>query len=296
MESRPVLVIGGEGYVGSAVSLYLRNAGHSVRVIDLGWRGQVRMVSSERRSYQTLTEDELSPFGAVVFLAGHSSVSACNASPREAFANNVAGFAELVHKLQDQKLIFASSIAVYVNTRGRTVVESEPLPEAVSFYDLHKQAIESYARLAYANSYALRFGSVCGPSPNMRTELLLNSLVLSAVRTGNVKVANAQVNRPLLGLGDLCRAVEAVISQPVPPGRYNLASVNVRVGEVADLVARKLAATVEQVESPTCYDIRVDTRAFSQASGLKFRDDLENLIDALVDFYFTHPELGKGME
>src|SRR5438445_737177 len=82
------------------------------------------------------------------------------------------------------------------------------------------------SRLAYPNSYALRFGTVCGPSPNIRPELLLNSLVLSALTTGQIQVANRQVHRPLLGIGDLCRALKTIVTRPVPPGCYNLASTN----------------------------------------------------------------------
>ena len=62
-----------------------------------------------------------------------------------------------------------------------TADESRELPAPVSYYDLHKQAIEHYARLAYGNAYALRFGSLCGPSPNVRLDLLLNSMVWSAI-------------------------------------------------------------------------------------------------------------------
>src|SRR5262249_45203428 len=152
---------------------------------------------------------------------------------------NVAGFVDLVHKLRGQKLIFASSISVYVNSNNCLASENDPLPDAVSLYDLHKQMIERYAAIEYPNHYALRFGTVCGPSPNLRTDLLLNSLVRCAVHEGRLQIANPGVHRPILGIFDLCRAIEALVTGRLPSGTYNLASTNVQVGEVANWLARR---------------------------------------------------------
>jgi nucleoside-diphosphate-sugar epimerase len=290
MKAIPVLLLGGQGYVGSALAVHLQRAGVPVRSVDLGLRGTPGRPFNECRPYQSLTADELAAFGSVVLLAGHSSVGACEQSPEEAFANNVAGFVDLVHKLRGQKLLFASSISVYVSTHGRAASESEPLPEPVCYYDLHKQLIERYATLAYPNSYALRFGTVCGPSPNLRPELLLNSLVRSARRNGCVQVANRPVSRPLLGIGDLCRAVQAILTGAVPPGCYNLASFNATIGAVADYVAGYFGANCQEITAETKYDIRVDTGKLRQASGLEFQDDLPGLVAALERSHAFLPE------
>jgi nucleoside-diphosphate-sugar epimerase len=285
MRPAPVLILGGQGYVGSALAGHLHAAGLPFRSVDLGLRGTPAPGVNQKRAYQELTADELVEFGSVVLLASHPSVAACEENPAEAHANNVDGFVGLVHRLRGQKLVYASSISVHVNTAGREAKESEPLPEPACYYDLHKQAIERYAALAYPHGYGLRFGTVCGPSPNLRDELLLNSLVRSALRQGRVEVANRAASRPLLGIGDLCRAVEAVLTRPVPPGRYHLASVNVTIGEAADYVARRFGVPCREVERPSAYDIRVDTGKFRSASGLEFRDDVPSLVEALHDFY-----------
>jgi nucleoside-diphosphate-sugar epimerase len=289
MRAEPVLVLGGQGYVGSALLGYLERAGLRPCSVDPGLRGVPLPATNQRRAYQELTAEELAAFGSVVLVAGHPSVPACDREPAAAFANNVAGFVELVHKLRGQKLVYASSISVYIDTHGQEADESVPLPQPVSAYDLHKQEIERYAALAYPNSYGLRFGTVSGPSPNLRSELLLNSLVLSALRQGRVRVANRAASRPLLGVNDLCRAVEAVLTRGVPPGRYNLASVNTRIAEVADEVARLLGVPCDEVECPNNYDIRVDTRRFRAAAGLEFQDDIPGLVESLRRFYLAAP-------
>jgi nucleoside-diphosphate-sugar epimerase len=283
MQTPAVLVLGGFGYVGSALVTHLKRVGMFVRAVDLGKRGNPGAIAGEEKAYQALSKAELNRFDTVVLLAGHSNVGDCDRWPQEAFANNVSGFVDLVHKLDGQKLIFASSISVYVDTFGRLASEDDKLPEAVCVYDLHKQMIERYAALANRNYFALRFGTVCGPSPNLRTDVLLNSLVWSAMRKGHLEVANRQVHRPLLGIFDLCRAVETIVTESPPPGPYNLASTNVRIGDLVDGLASRLQVPCIEVERATKYDIQVMTDKFCRMSGFEFEDSVESLTDALED-------------
>jgi nucleoside-diphosphate-sugar epimerase len=285
MTAPAVLILGGQGYLGASVGAHLRRVAIPACLIDTRPPDGPAGGSWRCQRFQDLTAEELSAFDSVVLLAGHSSVAACDRSPAEAFANNVTAFVDLVHKLRGQKLIFASTISVYVDTGGRLATESDPLPDPVSYYDFHKQELERYARLAYPSSYALRLGTVCGPSPAIRTELLLNSLVWSALHKGYVEVANSSAHRPLLGVNDLCRAVEAIITRPVEPGCYNLASVNARIGEVAEYVATRFGVPCREVERPTRYDVQVDTSKLRSAAGLEFTDRVPSLVDALQAFY-----------
>jgi nucleoside-diphosphate-sugar epimerase len=234
------------------------------------------------RDYRELTADELSAYGSVVLLAAHSSVNACEVDPAGAFANNVLGFIGLVHKLRGQRLIFASTSSVYVQTGARPADEADVLPEPACAYDSHKRVIEQYVGVTYPNHYALRFGTVCGPSPNVRTDVLLNSLVWSAVKEGRVRVANRLKRRPLLGINDLCRAVEALLTAEAEPGAYNLASVNVVIGEVADYVADRFGVPTVEVESQTLYDMTISTAKFERAYKFEFRDTVPGLVDELA--------------
>jgi nucleoside-diphosphate-sugar epimerase len=267
------------------VVAHLRSAYFQVSALDIRRQRLRFSIPTHHGRYQDLSEAELGAYDGIVVLAGHSSVGACEREPAAAFDNNVAGFADLVHKLHGPKLIFASSISVYVDTAGREAREQDPLPEAVCLYDMHKQSIERYADLAYPNHYALRFGTVSGPSPAIRQELLLNSLVRSAVTKGKIRVANPQTHRPLLGINDLCRAIEAILTRPVPPGRYNLASLNASVGELADYIAQRFDVPLEEIELPTRYDVQVDNAKFRAAAGFAFTDTLPSLVEQLHDYY-----------
>src|SRR5262249_29835026 len=144
----------------SAVVAHLRSAGFAVTVVDSGPQGGSSPANLPC-DYRDLSADELAAYCAVVLLAGHGSVVTCERDPPAAFANNVGGFVELVHKLRGQKFLFASTGSVYVQTGGRPAIEAAPLPPAACYYDLHKRQIEEYARLAYpGRHYALRLGTV----------------------------------------------------------------------------------------------------------------------------------------
>ncbi len=281
------LILGGQGYVGSALTAFLCERDKDVTTVDLEWRGRTstKVTHRHKMSFQSLTKESLSEYETVVLLAGHSSVPSCDRDPTESFSNNVLGFVELVHKLTTQKLIYASSISVYINTKGKVSKEGTLFRDPVSAYDFHKQTIEKYAAFAYPNSYGLRFGTVCGPSPNIREELLLNSMVKSAITKKEISVANREIHRPLLGINDLCKAVATILEEKVAPGVYNLASLNTTIGRLADSIAGYFHVPQRVVESPNKYDIQVDTSKFQQASGMRFTDTIGTLVVGLSDFY-----------
>jgi nucleoside-diphosphate-sugar epimerase len=280
----PILVLGGQGYIGGALVKYLGAKEFTVRSVDAAPPRPVLPTSWGWVRYQDLSAKQLTEYETVVLLAGHSTIAACAAEPVKSFENNVSGFVELIHKLRGQKFIYASSVSVYVETEG-PFGEGADLHQPAEIYDFQKQEIERYAKfIGCPHTYGLRFGTVCGPAPNMRPTLL-NGMVQSAVRDGRVVVANPNNYRPLLGLGDLCRAVETIITGSVVPGVYNLASTNIRIGAVGNFVAHRLGVPVVAGTGTTPYNIQVMTSRFCREANFEFRDTLESLTDALTEHF-----------
>lgn len=286
-----ILILGGRGYVGAALAVSLTAAGCHVGCIDSAPGPEV----GPGRSYQNLTATELKYWDTLLVLAGHSSVRACADAPDAAYANNVLAFQDLLGKLSGQRLLFASSASVYGSTEGRLAAETEILPPPLAAYDAQKQEIERLATALYPErSYALRFGTVTGPSPAMRGELLVNSLVRSAVTEGYVRVANRAKHRPILGLHDLGRAVIHLLRGEVPPGPYNLASANCCIGDVADYVAARFEVPCVTIDQVTPYDIQVSTQKWMQATGMAFEDTLDSLVSELADYYRSSAARGRN--
>lgn len=272
-----VLVTGGSGYIGSMVVRHLHEVGHDVTSLDCGRQGGCP--SDIMKPYcLLLNDDALDRFDWVVHLAAHSSVGMCRHDPIESYSNNVTNFLGLLRACRHKNIIYASSVSVYGSTGSFEAVEGDRLPQPTNHYDAHKQDIDRYASLYDTKAWGLRFGTVCGWSPNLREDLLLNSMAMSAVRKGKVRLANPKARRPILGLGDLCRAISHVVAGSVSPGLYNLVTKNVTMEEVAEAVAGICRAGIEVVQMDNSYDIFASSAKFSSQGGFKFTDWIPDLI------------------
>jgi len=112
-------------------------------------------------------------------------------------------------------------------------------------YDFTKYASDAVSKLLYENFYALRFGTVCGPSENIRLDVMINKMVWSGLTRGKIEISNPQISRPILGIHDLCRAVELIVTGGDTPGIYNLSSFNTKVGSLGVEVAKILGCAIE---------------------------------------------------
>lgn len=266
-----VLITGGTGYIGSALRNFL-NKKMTVCTVDLEEFGG--SVGNYKINFNDLSTPFLLSFDAIIHLAGHSSVPSCDADPDSSFLNNCLYFPALVSKLAPwQKLIYASSASVYGDTQGRSAQEDDLLAAALKPYDQQKQLIDHFMATCQLSWYGLRFGTVCGYSPVPRNELLINAMVRSAIQEKKVRVTGGKNWRGVLGMNDLCRAVEAVLTQKQKPGYYNLASFNARIDELGRVVADEYHADL-QVDSRggNPYSFSLNTDKFKTTFDFDFQD------------------------
>lgn len=229
-----ILITGGAGYVGSVLTRHLRGRDFDVEVSDPLVKPSTQDMT---RHYQYFRIPQMNTYDAVIHLAAHSTVAACEADPAGAIDNNILQTIRLARQMSFQTLIFASSGSVLdCNT--------------VKLYDTTKRTIEQALPYIYPKAHILRFGTVCGVSPAMRGELLLNGMVRDAVRTGAITVRNPHAGRPVLFFPDLCAAVDRILSGDCPPGLYNTASFQTSIGGWADMVAGVTGASI--VEEGPC--------------------------------------------
>ena len=292
--TKSVLIIGGAGYIGSKLGLELAKS-YSVDSVDCCWYNYDR--TSRRIDYAKLTIGDLEKYNVVILLAGHSSVASCVGPIMDPWLNNVTNFSELLKKLTDQTLIYASSASVYGNSLpGELHKESSRKPFIpVNYYDITKYALDLEAIKAIEEGRSvigLRFGTVNGWSPYIRTDVMINAMYDSAVSYGKVNVSNRKINRALLGIDDLCRAVETVIKTP-KPGIYNLASFNTTVEDIANQVCTSIGAElVDKGNTQNAYDFGLDCSLFERKYNFEFKDTPETIVQGLQAGY-TSAKLGR---
>jgi len=285
-----ILLLGGCGYIGSKLHGWLTNAGHFVEVVDIDWFGNPAKLSRFTTDYNQIQSAFVHKFNAVILLAGHSSVKMCEGNLVGCFNNNVRNFVNFLPKLNGQKFIYASSSSVYGNIEMLEVDEACRTYIPNNYYDLSKSEIDHYSQLYPGlNYYGLRFGTVNGSSPNLRPELMLNAMTLSAMKARKINVFNPEIARPILGINDLCRAVEAILNGPDAPGIYNLASFNSRVSEIAQKIGKLMDAEIVVHENPPeqidnvktqtkAYDFSINCEKFKKTFNFKFNDTVESIV------------------
>ena len=283
---KKVLILGGNGYIGSRLRQVLGDH-HFIKSNDCGWFAYDE--TSDSRDYHKLTREELAEFEVVVVLAGHSSVPSCAGALPGPWLNNVTNFTDLLDKLDDQLVIYASSASVYGNSKpGERHKETNTHFTPVNNYDVTKYALDQQATIANLKGkrvIGLRFGTVNGWAPNLRVDVMINSMYYSVQNGTGIQVTNPHISRAMLGIEDLCRAVERCIEQPVP-GIYNLSSFNSTVGEIAKAVSAKLGADIiDRGTTNNAYDFALDTTSFEQTFDFTFQATPATIVDSLLESY-----------
>jgi nucleoside-diphosphate-sugar epimerase len=283
---KKILILGGAGYIGTRLREVLRER-HFVKTNDICWFNHDE--TSDRRDYHKLTKKELAEVEVVIVLAGHSSVPSCNGALPGPWLNNVTNFTDLLGKLDDQLVIYASSASVYGNSApGERHKETNTHFTPVNNYDVTKYALDQQATIANLTGkrvIGLRFGTVNGYSANLRVDVMINSMYHSVQNNQGIQVSNKHISRAMLGIEDLCRAVERCIEQPVL-GIYNLSSFNATVGEIADAVSRKLGAEiVDKGNTANAYDFALDTTLFEQTYDFEFKETPDTILNGLIEHY-----------
>lgn len=253
----------GKGYIGSAIDELIE-----VDVVD--WK--------DGFEYDEISEETLKLYDTVILLAGHSSVTQCISDPSGAWINNVEKFKRLLDKIHDQTFIYASSGSLYNNCKIFNEKNTEF--NLTNTYDLTKFTIDQLALLSKKNIYGLRFGTVCGYSPKIRKDLMINKMYFNR-NSGVIQVSNRSIKRPILGINDLIKAIKTIINNPTNPGIYNLASFTDTVGNIADKVALELNLKIENLPDTPAYNFEMDTSKFRKTYNFTFKESLSSILEGL---------------
>jgi nucleoside-diphosphate-sugar epimerase len=245
-----VLVAGGAGYIGSVLVPLLQEQGYTVDVADLLWFGshlpEVTVVI--QKDLFRLEQADLAGYDQIVFLAGLSNDPMAEYSPAMNFIQNGALPAYLAFQAKQagvKRFVYASSCSVYGYTVNELYDEGSPVTCAYPYGNSKLAGEHGVLQLQDErfSTIALRQGTVCGHSPRMRFDLIVNTMFRSAVLDGEITVNNPAIWRPIIDVRDVAGAfLGAVQAASNIGGVFNVAKDNYTVGEVAGEVKKEVEA------------------------------------------------------
>ena len=243
-----LLIAGGAGYVGSALIPRLLERGYSVDVVDLLWFGNHLPVEAGflNKDLFDVTVEDLTDYDQVIFLAGLSNDPMAEYSPSKNFVYNAAAPAYLAYvakKAGVRRYIYASSCSVYGYTVNDLYDETRPVSSCYPYGISKLQGEQAVMNLVDEkfSVIALRKGTICGYSPRMRLDLIVNTMFRTAQCEGAITINNPSIWRPILAIDDAISAyIRSIESHESVSGIFNVASGNYTVGEVGDLVRAEI--------------------------------------------------------
>lgn len=233
-----VLVVGGAGYLGGAVTdLLMQSNEHKFRVYDAliyedCYRKDVDFVFGDIRDRKKLTK-ELKWADAVVWLAALVGDGACAINPHISTELNHLALAWMAENF-DGRIIFMSTCSVYGAQEG-ILDEKSPI-NPLSVYAVTKFAAEVH--LKSKNAVIFRLGTLFGVSDEfsrVRLDLVVNTMTAKAYAEGKLSVYGGAQYRPLLHVKDAAMAIMQSLNAE-HKGIYNLHKTNVKISELADEV------------------------------------------------------------
>lgn len=217
-----IILTGACGYIGCWATRKLLDAGHDVVAVEKGFFPNgvryveslgVPIITSDIRDFRLSVAPE---FDAVLHLAGLSNDPSAQWHPQANDLMNRAAtqaLCEQASNLGCRRFIFASSASVYGFNDRPKLDETAPL-NPCSYYAESKAQAEEYV-LAIGGT-VLRQATVMGWSPRHRNDLVVNTMVRSALETGRIMVnAGGEAVRPLVHVEDLVEAYVRLLEQPV---------------------------------------------------------------------------------
>jgi len=253
--SKKTLVIGGAGYIGSALLPKLLARGYQVRLLDLFLFGMdpiakvighpnLEIIQADFRHVDKIVQ-AMQGVDNVIHLGGIVGDPACSLDEELTIEVNLTAtrmIAEVAKGSGIKRFCFASTCSVYGANDQMLDERSELNP--ISLYARSKLASEKVLiQLAdeVFSPVILRFGTVYGLSGRTRFDLLINLLTARAVVENNITLFGGGQWRPFLHVDDaavaLMKAFEAptdLIRDPI----FNVGSneQNYQIAETAEII------------------------------------------------------------
>ncbi len=267
-----VLVVGGAGYVGGAVTELLSAEKipfvvYDSLVYEPHYLKKVEFVRGDVRDTGKL-KLLLDHSTHVIWLAAMVGDGACEVNPELTVEINQKAVEWMSHNFNG-RIIFTSTCSVY-GLHDAEVDEESPV-NPLSLYAKTKLQAENYLR--GENALIFRLGTAFGVSDTYsrpRMDLVVNYMTSNAITKGQLSVFGGTQWRPLVHVKDIAQTVVHNLERPVR-GTYNVASANLQIKDLASIVSRLTNCGIHYTEQQS-----QDQRDYHVSTRKALRDGIYN--------------------
>lgn len=317
---RKILVIGGAGYVGSALVPKLLNAGYYVKVLDTYWFGNTFKDLREKlnpiktiANYSAILHEIrgdirycdlngcMAGVDCIIHLACISNDPSFELNPKLGRSINYDAFLRVIKAAQEERVkrfVFASTSSVYGIKKEAEVTENLLL-EPITDYSKYKAFCEIELQMIPVEKLPwviIRPATICGYAPRLRLDLTVNILTIAALTKNKITVLGGSQKRPNIHIDDMVDLYAKLVTDPdekIVGNTFNAGGNNLTVMDIATLVERIVAESKNgniEIEIKPTNDLRsyhVSSEKIRRELGWQAQRTVSDAIQSLIDAFYN---------
>ena len=300
---KKILITGGAGYIGSMLSTKLVEAGYQVTVVDLlkyeksslnhlYFYNNFKLIIKDIRN-ESLMKKLVKEHDYIIPLAALVGAPLCEKFKKDAISTNLDSIRTLCKLVtKKNKIIYLTTNSGYgIGEKNKYCDENSPL-KPISLYGKTKCEGEDLVRSKNKNHVCFRLATVFGQSYRMRSDLLVNNFVYTAINKKKLTVFEPHFRRNFIHVRDVVDALIFTITNfnLLKNNVYNLGLSSANISKI--MLAKKIQKQykrlrikiITNIKDPDQRDYYVSNKKIEQ-SGFKAKIRLETGISELIQVF-----------
>ena len=298
-----ILITGGAGYIGSMLCTKLLEEGHMVTVVDLlkydkgslnhlYFNKNFKLICDDIRNVN-LMKKLIKQHDFIIPLAALVGAPLCEKFKKEALSTNLGSIKTLCNfATKKNKVIYLTTNSGYgIGEKNKYCDEKSPL-KPISLYGRTKCDGEDLVRSKIKNHVCFRLATVFGHSYRMRSDLLVNNFVYTAIKKKKLTLFEPHFRRNFIHVRDVVNAIIFTMKNfnRLKDNVYNLGLSSANISKI--MLARKIQKQYKKLrikivtnrKDPDKRDYFVSNKKIEK-KGFKAKISLEDGISELIKIF-----------
>ena len=298
-----VLITGGAGYIGSMLATELIKDGHEVTIIDLlkydkgslnhlYFNKKFKLIKEDIRN-KKIMKNLIKKNEFIIPLAALVGAPLCEKYKKEAIDTNYKSIKSLIKMISTKnKIIYLTTNSGYgIGEKNKFCDENSPL-KPISLYGRTKCDSEKEVISNSKNYICFRLATVFGFSYRMRSDLLVNNFVYTAVKKKKLTIFEPHFRRNFIHIRDVVEGIKYSMKNfnKLKSNVYNLGLSTANISKL--MLAKKIQKQMKNLKikivknkkDPDKRDYYVSNKKIEK-KGFKAKISLENGISELITLF-----------